>query len=553
MVEHKMRYRAKCIKAVLPLIDKYKLYFTVMALANMILLAVKMIQPQIYKCYINQVVIGGQTEKIVFVVIAYFSFFLVKAGIDYFCFFVKTSFSNTLMLKLKKIVLTNLFSVEYITYATLDTGEYKTRIEDDTKHIMAFIDSQSIGFIFSFINLILSFILMISVDWRMAFFAIVSIPTTVIIDNLLSKREKKLTSANRLNEKNMVMWLHDSLRGWREIRALGIEQYQEGKYHNFLYNYARYYSKRINYWVARVLVIPRIKDKLIMQFMMYFWGGLRIIHGKMTIGDLLVAVMYYETMALAAKRIATLDADLNVNMVHIEKILREIRNSAKQSKLPAFNQSCETIECCNVQFSYHNSKENVLDSINLRINSGDRVAIVGKSGCGKTTLLKIITGMVRPTEGKVLINGVDLSTYDIDSFQKHIGFIMQESILFNCSIRENLLYGKENATPDELVDACVKANILDFINGLPLKFDTIIGERGIKLSGGQRQRLILARLYLNTLDVYILDEATSNIDVSNENIILDQLREFAQDKIIIIVTHRRSSVGWCNKIIDLEK
>lgn len=130
---------------------------------------------------------------------------------------------------------------------------------------------------------------------------------------------------------------------------------------------------------------------------------------------------------------------------------------------------------------------------------------------------------------------------------------MQESILFNCSIRENLLYGKENATPDELVDACVKANILDFINGLPSKFDTIIGERGIKLSGGQRQRLILARLYLNTLDVYILDEATSNIDVSNENIILDQLREFAQDKIIIIVTHRRSSVGWCNKIIDLEK
>lgn len=394
---------------------------------------------------------------------------------------------------------------------------------------------------------------MISVDWRMAFFAIVSIPTTVIIDNLLSKREKKLTSANRLNEKNMVMWLHDSLKGWREIRALGIEQYQEGKYHNFLYNYARYYSKRINYWVARVLVIPRIKDKLIMQFMMYFWGGLRIIHGKMTIGDLLVAVMYYETMALAAKRIATLDADLNVNMVHIEKILREIRNSAKQSKLPAFNQSCKTIECCNVQFSYHNSKENVLDSINLRINSGDRVAIVGKSGCGKTTLLKIITGMVRPTEGEVLINGVDLSTYDVDSFQKHIGFIMQESILFNCSIRENLLYGKENATPDELVDACVKANILDFINGLPSEFDTIIGERGIKLSGGQRQRLILARLYLNTLDVYILDEATSNIDVSNENIILDQLREFAQDKIIIIVTHRRSSVGWCNKIIDLEK
>ena len=178
---------------------------------------------------------------------------------------------------------------------------------------------------------------------------------------------------------------------------------------------------------------------------------------------------------------------------------------------------------------------------------------MGKSGCGKSTLLKLITGMINPMQGQVLVNGVDLSTYDLNSFHNHIGFVMQENVLFNCSIKDNLLYGNEEAKIDDLIKVCQKANILEYINDLPKGFDTIIGEGGIKLSGGQRQRLILARLFLKSPDVYIFDEATSNIDIFNERMIYEQIHNIDRDKIIIIVTHRLSSVQFCNKIFDLDK
>ena len=161
-------------------------------------------------------------------------------------------------------------------------------------------------------------------------------------------------------------------------------------------------------------------------------------------------------------------------------------------------------------------------------------------------------GMLEPTGGQVLFSGIDLRKIDMAAMHSRIGFIMQENILFNTTIRENLLYGKKDATESELWEACRKACIYDFIAGLPEGLDTVIGEKGIKLSGGQRQRIVLARMFLQEIDIVIFDEATSALDQYSESIVHDAINSISRDKTIIVVAHRESSIRLCDRVVRIE-
>jgi len=228
--------------------------------------------------------------------------------------------------------------------------------------------------------------------------------------------------------------------------------------------------------------------------------------------------------------------------------LQIAENVPKQGIIPDESNS---IALSNVSFSYPDTDKLILKDFNLSINKGERIAIVGKSGSGKTTLLKLITGMLDPTSGKVMFSGIDLKNIDMQVMHERIGFVMQENILFNTSIRENLFYGKNNACENELIEACKSAGIWKFIISLPEGLNTIIGEKGVKLSGGQRQRIVLARLFLQDVAVYILDEATSALDQFSENIVQDAINNIAKDKTIIVVAHRKSSIKLCDRVVHI--
>jgi ABC-type bacteriocin/lantibiotic exporter with double-glycine peptidase domain len=335
------------------------------------------------------------------------------------------------------------------------------------------------------------------------------------------------------------------------VKALNLTLRQKRQYTRFLHNHALYYAKWINFWTARRLVIPKIKDEFFMRFGLYFIGGFLIMRGQLKISDLLIFAMYYETLSGAIKSVSSADADLQSNMPYTDRLMEELKRNGEVTEGGIIPDSTHTIELKNVSFSYSNTDKEVIHHLDLRIDKGERVAITGKSGCGKTTLLKLITGMVAPTAGEVYFSNVSLREIDLCEMHSRIGFVMQENILFNTTVRENLLYGKETASEQELRGACEKAYILPFIEGLPNGFDTVIGERGIKLSGGQRQRLILARLFLRDVSVFIFDEATSALDQYSENIVHDAIRSIAKDKTIIVVAHRESSIRLCDRKIEM--
>lgn len=192
-----------------------------------------------------------------------------------------------------------------------------------------------------------------------------------------------------------------------------------------------------------------------------------------------------------------------------------------------------------------------MHDVSFIINSGERVAITGKSGAGKTTVLELLMGMLRPSGGHVFFSGIDTRDISLEAMHCRIGFVMQENVLFNTSIRENLYYGKEKATGEELEEACRKAFIWDFIDNLPMGLDTVVGERGVKLSGGQKQRIVLARLFLRDVNVFIFDEATSALDQYSESIIHDAIKNISKEKTIIVVAHRKSSLSLCDRVVEL--
>ena len=204
-----------------------------------------------------------------------------------------------------------------------------------------------------------------------------------------------------------------------------------------------------------------------------------------------------------------------------------------------------------VSFAYPGSLEMVMENLSFEIKKGERVAITGRSGAGKTTVLKLMLNMLSPSSGEIRLSDVPVGDIRPEVLYQYFGFVMQENTLFNASVRENLLYAKSKANELELEEACRKAYIWDFIQTLPEGLGTIIGERGIKLSGGQKQRIVLARLFLRNVEVLIFDEATSALDQYSESFVHDAIAGIGADKTVIIVAHRKSSLKLCDRVVVL--
>lgn len=551
----KLCYRKNVLQALLPHTKGIKRYFLLIIFFTFSNMAFDFITPLFYKLFIDKVILCKKFQLITLVLLGYLLLFLAATVIAYLKKHAEYRLVHKVLYSVKKEIFDKYVNIDFLDYDINETGDMKLRLEDDTVLIREYTSTQTIEYAISFFTMIVSGIILFTIDWRLALFSIIAIPITFALDHLVSKYEKKINNSKRENEKEMTSWLTNSLQGWREVKSLNLNHSQLRKFVKYLHIEAKYNAIWINCWTARVLVIPKIKDEFFMRFGLYFIGGLLIAFNKLTISDLLVFVMYYEMMSNAMNKVSTADAQLQANMPMTERFMEELKRTGKTTHNQAERKPCPAefsgIDLQNVTFTYHDSQDNIIQDFTLRINPGERIAITGKSGSGKTTILKLITGMATPIKGTVCYSGIDLRDIDKNQIYEQVGFVMQENILFHTSIRENLYYGKPNATNEEMAEACKRACILQFIKTLPNGFDTIIGEKGIKLSGGQRQRLILARLFLRNVSVYIFDEATSALDKENEEMIQEMINNLGCKKTIIVVAHRESSIKLCDRIVQI--
>lgn len=277
---------------------------------------------------------------------------------------------------------------------------------------------------------------------------------------------------------------------------------------------------------------------------LYFLGGILIIFGRMEVALLLTFMNYYEQFFSNISSISDSIVGFKNDKPSIKRVV-EILDFEEPLKRTTKKLVSE-IKFENLFFNYPQNQQEVLKGVSLLISRNEHIAIMGRNGCGKSTLIKLILGMYEPTKGRILFDETNIKEITV---KQKIGVIMQEPYMFNLSIKENLKLAKRTASADEIDAACKKANIYDFIQNLPDRYETVIGERGVKLSGGQKQRLAIARTLLYDPEIVVVfDEATSSLDYENEKAIVSTIKHLTNGKSVITIAHRLSSMLDANRV-----
>ena len=387
--------------------------------------------------------------------------------------------------------------------------------------------------------------------WRLALVAFLSVPVTFILDRFVSRREKGINQKINENDASWTTWLDETVKCWREVRVNRCENKRKEEFEEFQTVDETYFVTWLRFWVTRVLVIPKIKDDFMMQFVLYFLGGIFIYYNYISIGMLLVFVQYYGILSGSVKAVSSMDAGLQSEKPHYERILKHLagEETVEEDKnlIPArYDLSFE-----HVSFRYADAKKEVVHNLSFQAAMGSRVGFYGESGAGKSTVIKLMLGQLKPDAGLISYGTVPLKDICKRELYQRIAYISQEARLFRESIAENLRMGKADASLEEMAEACKRADIYDFIQSLPEGLETEIGENGALLSGGQRQRLLLAKAFLRDADIYIFDEATSALDARTEEHIKDTLKAVPGNKTVFIIAHKEQFLELCDFVVRL--
>ena len=283
-------------------------------------------------------------------------------------------------------------------------------------------------------------------------------------------------------------------------------------------------------------------------------GGIFMIKGLILPGDLVAYLLYVSTLIATIRRIIEFAEQFQRGMTGIERFLQIMDADIEIFDLPDSRQMEEPagdIEFKNVSFAYSDDKNVIFEHLNLHIRQGERVAIVGPSGGGKTTLCNLIPRFYDVTDGTILIDGEDIRNFTLKSLRENIGIVQQDVYLFSGSVYENIVYGRPDATIEEVREAAARAGADGFIEELPNGYDTYVGERGVKLSGGQKQRISIARVFLKNPRIIILDEATSALDNESEFAVARSLEALSRGRTTLTIAHRLSSIRNSDRILVL--
>jgi subfamily B ATP-binding cassette protein MsbA len=387
--------------------------------------------------------------------------------------------------------------------------------------------------------------------WDLALLSFIIIPLIVIIIGKLGKRLKKQSKKGRKLISRVTKIIHESLLGIRIVKSFTMENEMKKRSERAVGEHYRNVMRqvRLNEFTSlSVEIIAGAGVAIVLWYSFYL-----IIQGQLSVGEFLSLIVAITMMYDPLKKLSKVYNEFQRMRTAFHR-LREIfaLEDEKGGDIEKSQVEGEII-LRNVFFKYPGLKVNVLQDINLHIRPGENIAIVGYSGAGKSTLIDIILGFWRSYEGNILLDGIDIKDYDLKNLRSHIGVVSQDIVLFDDTVKNNILFGKPEAGEEEIKEAARVANAHDFIMEMPQGYDTYIGERGIKLSGGQKQRVSLARAVIKNPKILILDEATSSLDTDSEIKIQQALEKIMPGRTSIIIAHRLSTIKKADRIIVMDR
>lgn len=520
-----------------------------LTILKVLALFLELIPLYIYSFFINQVLISNKINR----------FWIVVGGYIVVYFFstiqvaLSKRFSNKLILnydlRIKSKLLRKYFSFDYDTYCNFSVGDVKSRIEEDSIAAESFFKNHLLDFVYSFFSAFTLSAILIWYDWKMAFWGFVFLPPAFFVVDKLGNKAKNTNEKIWKLQTNYEKFLHSTFQNWKDIKINNLEDIQYDALNKHYVKIKKVWFRN-QFYLHLGTTFSYFVTNFITQLYIYFIGGWFVIRGYSQIGTLLIFIKFYGQFFGYIQKILNSITSFKNDSVRIEKVI-EILNYKIETK-PYKKISHTNIIVKNVKFKYKENSPYVLNDISFTAKEGEHIAIIGESGSGKSTLAKLLIGQIGALAGSINYGEIDISDVSLDSIAEKVSIVVQEPCLFNMTIRDNLLLVKDDATEAEIMECCRKASISDFIENMPDKLDTIIGENGVKLSGGQKQRLAIARVFLQDRDVIIFDESTSALDNEKESEIMTELMKLPFGKTVIFIAHRFSTILRCNRILVLK-
>ena len=449
-------------------------------------------------------------------------------------------------------IFSHIQQLPYSYYNTNKSGQILSRITTDLFDVTEFAHHCPEEFFIAVVKLVVSFVILININITLTLTIFVMIPIMVFFMSSANNHMRKAQKEQRNHVGEINSGIENNILGAKVVKSFANEELEVKKFHKenlrFLDIKKEFYKHMSNFQV-----VYRIFDG-IMYLTVIVLGSCYMKVGKINAGDMFLYTLYINMLLNTVKKIVDYMEQFQRGMTGIERFIEimDVKNDiVDKENAKVLTDVSGDIEFENVSFVYPDSDAKVLDDISFSINKGENIAIVGSSGVGKTTISNLIPRFYEVSEGAILIDGTDIRDIKQKSLRDNIGIVQQEVYLFSGTIYENIVYGKKDASFEDVKKAAEMAGAYDFIMELPDKFDTYIGERGTKLSGGQKQRISIARVFLKNPPILILDEATSALDNNSEAIVQQSLEILSKGRTTITIAHRLSTIRNASKILVL--
>ena len=529
-------------------------FFLDMAMATLSSV-LSIISPLLVRKVLALIGVEGALSTIVILLSAVLAFYALGSLFSY----IRIKWGHYLGVWIENDMRRDLFNhLQKLSFSYFDrhkTGDIMSRISNDLFNIAEVAHHGPEDVVISLLTIIGAYLLMFIINAPMATVSIIPLPVMAIYGIVFNRKLKKRNRAIRKSISEINVTAENSIQGIREVKAFSQEGFQEKKFSSsnekLKNSREQMYSSMAQYHAGMEFM------RQLYYFITIAGGIILIMKGTMDTADLTTFILYVSVVLPPIDRLINFTEQFTQGIASFERFIEimdtspDITDDANAKPLDVKNGD---IKYSDVSFSYtEGEKEIVIDGLDLHIPGGKRVALVGESGAGKSTTVSLLARFYERSGGMITIDGQDINTVTQDSLHKSIGFVQQNIFLFDSSIRENLRYGKSDATDEELWHALEWANLADFVRSLPEGLDTQVGEHGTRLSGGQKQRLSIARVFLKNPPILVFDEATSSLDTESETLIQSAFNRLSKGRTSIIIAHRLSTVIDCDIIFVLDK
>ncbi len=516
---------------------------------------VKEIEHSITETFNNYVFSGDKLNALMKICILVLIAFLAKNMFGYMQAYFLAYVEQGTMKDLRDAAYRHLHELPMSYFKKERVGNLISRITNDVNVIQSSISAAFLNMIREPLSIIVFLGIAVSISWRLTLLALVILPFSMLIIAWIGLKLRKQSAVIQAKMADITSILQETISGVKIVKAFGMESYENKKF-----------SDETRSFFKMMLHIVRIRNasspiteflSVIVGVVIIYYGGVLVLEeNTIKASEFLGFLFAIFQMMPPIKELSSVNNRIQESSAAGDRIFEildtkpAISNVKNPTPLNSFNHE---IKFDNVSFHYEDSEELVLKKLNFSVKQGEILALVGPSGGGKSTLVDLLPRFYDPTEGKILIDGIDTKETKIEDLRALMGIVTQETILFNVSIKNNIAYGLKNYSFEKIVDAAKAANAHNFIMELPKEYDTIIGERGLKVSGGQRQRLSIARAILKNPKIMIFDEATSALDNESELLVQEAIERMMVNRTTFVIAHRLSTIRNATRILVLEK